>query len=769
MLSGKKMEEFKELMEGIEYKPLVLRDYQQQCVDAIMDQPKGSKSLVVMATGLGKTGTFTHLPSESGRTLIVSSGKEIVTNPLQYYEKDYPIGIEMGPFSAKKDFPDAQVVTASIQTISKPGRLHTFDKDEFQTVIIDEAHHSTADSYKRVIDYFEPDRLVGFTATPNRSDGVGLSKVYDKVVFQRDIKWAIKNNLLSDLIVRKVTGDFDLRNVRASKANGEAVADFTDADIARAMAGCAPFLAQVYKDYAFGPTIIFVAGKALAYEIARLIPNAVAITGEMKTSERQLILNAFRDGKIPCLVSVSVLKEGVDLPVCQTIIYARPTLSALLYTQIVGRGLRLYEGKKYLNLIEVEGILGDNVTLVSAPSLFGINLENIPKQDRQAFNNKRLTEMEDIAAELAETPESWILSTKNVQAWADTSGYDTHDINWIIMPDGHFELSFPVGEKGENHKGQYRLEMPTPDALGRVVIGCTRMPLQIALDLCCEFLHEKHQNKNMFWDRAEINKRWGRKPASEKQIAVIKRYAPDMNVDELTSFEASQFIAKIFRSQADKMEHNTIPIYPFDPDSPPEHYTNVEISSLDRKRFDIYDFDPGSEFRMDIDKGELLRGYTKWLAEVIYKSYYQVVCDGDVEALIQRLSRTRRHMFVKSYFATEARNLRYLCSLNKIPVSRHELYDILAEYTDGILPCIIQARILDNKGEQVAYAKVKPKLDEAPLSEMRFQFPNTRPMLEKKSLNARRLPKTVAELKAADKARWLQKQQVESRKKSARK
>ena len=755
-------------MEGIEYKPLKLRDYQQQCVESIMEQPKGSKSLVIMATGLGKTGTFTHLPRESGRTLIVSAGKEIVTNPLQYYEKDFPVGIEMGEFSAKTDFPDAQVVTASIQTIAKPSRLTMFAKDEFQTVIIDEAHHSTADSYKRVIDYFEPERLIGFTATPNRSDGVGLGKVYDKVIFQRDLKWAITKGLLSDIVLRKVKGDFDLRNIRANKANGEAVADFTDADIARVMAGSAPFLAQVYKDYAFGPTIIFVAGKALAYEVAKHIPNAVAITGEMTTSERQLILNAFRDGSIPCLVSVSVLKEGVDLPVCQTIIYARPTLSSLLYTQIVGRGLRLYEGKKYLNLIEVEGILGENVTLISAPSLFGIDLSTIPKKDQDQFNMKRLTEMEDIAAELAQSPESWMLSTKNAQAWADTSGYDIHNMSWLVFPDGHFELSFPkgtsetvIGENGRPYelKHQYRLEIPSPDALGRVVIGHTRMPLQIALDISREYLDNRHSAKRIFWDKDEIFKKWGSKPASDAQKATIKRYAPTMDTGKLTSYEASQFISKMFKSRADADKGVTL-LYPIDPEKPPEHFSAVETVVLDRKKFEIYDFDPGTQFKMDVDRAALLRSFTKYLAHVVYDILYLNVCHKNAEELIQLLSRTTRNIFVQKYFKEEATELRYLCSLNGTPVSRMELTNIMAEHADRLLPCIVQARVIDEKDDSVVYARIKPRLKEHPMDMFKFQYAGTRSMLEKKNNRMQELPKTVAELKEADKNRWLSKQQA---------
>lgn len=753
-------------------KTLTLFQHQEECLNAIKMQPKGSRSLVVMATGLGKTGTFTHIPTD-GRILIVSSGTEIVLNPLQYYPVGFPVGVEMDKFRAQSAFPDAQVVSASVQSLVN--RLKDYDPKHFRTIIIDEAHHSTAPTYKAVIDYFKPYHLIGFTATPNRSDGVRLDTVYNNIIFERDLRWAIQNGKLCDIVLQKVMlENVDLRNVRAVKSDNSIVADFAQGELEKAMAKCAPVVARIYKEYAFGPTVINVAGVRIAYEVADLIPGAVAITGQMSTSERNLILQAFQNGDIPCLVNVDVLKEGVDLPNIQTIIMCRPTLSSLLYTQQVGRGLRLYPGKKYLNLIECEGIMGDNVTLCSAPCLFGIDLSLIPKDEQRRFSNKSLSEISRIVQVIMDEPKNWLFSSRNSQAWADTNGYDIHDVNWLLMPDGHFELTFPkqmvkrgVQTEGESRRPsneQYRMALPAPDTLGRVVIGHTRMPLQIALDLAREELDRNYEEQAILWDKVKI-KKWANKPVTENQKKLIKSVIPDTDFTDMTSFQASTLISKIKRQNSTDDEEGIYKIYPVDPENPPSHFKSIEKSSLDKKPFLIYDYDPGRGYVLDAKRERLIREFTTWVVEKIWLTYKQ--CDENIEVLIKVLNRVRRDKDMAKPFITQIKpKYKYLCALNGSPVSRSELLKILAERADTIIPAIIQARILEGKEELAAIVRTKPDIEQAPLNALKYQFPTTREKLLKNFHSINKLPKLASELKAADKARWVKKQQAKAKKKT---
>ena len=137
-----------------------LRDYQRECIKTIEAQPPGSY-LCQMATGLGKTVTFANIPRH-GRNLILSHREELVRQPMKYYDCSY--GVER----AGEHSHGEEVVSASVQTLVR--RLEQFSPDAFDTIIVDEAHHAAANTYRKILDYFKPRLTLGFTATPNRGD-----------------------------------------------------------------------------------------------------------------------------------------------------------------------------------------------------------------------------------------------------------------------------------------------------------------------------------------------------------------------------------------------------------------------------------------------------------------------------------------------------------------------------------------------------------------------------------------------------------------------
>ena len=137
---------------------LELRDYQEEVLNIIEDLKPGSY-LIQMATGLGKTVTFTNI-KRKGRVLVLAHREELVTQPIKYY--NCPVGIEMANNKSNGE----EVIIASVMSLTH--RLDKFKPNEFDTIIIDEAHHAAAKSYKKIINYFKPRLLLGFTATPNR-------------------------------------------------------------------------------------------------------------------------------------------------------------------------------------------------------------------------------------------------------------------------------------------------------------------------------------------------------------------------------------------------------------------------------------------------------------------------------------------------------------------------------------------------------------------------------------------------------------------------
>ena len=494
------------------------RPYQAECLAAIAAQPPGAY-LIKLPTGCGKTAVFTHT-ERRGRMLILSHREELVRQPLKWF--DCKTGIEQGASSAA---PDCEVVSASIQTMGH--RLHKFAPDDFDVIVVDEAHHAAARSYRKVLDHFTPRLLLGFTATPNRSDRARLNDVFSRILFDRDLRWAIKEGWLTDIQCKRVNIGYDLSAVHTR--NG----DYAPGELDEAMDGTADAIAEAYQKLAKGATLIFAVSVHQCEEIAKRIPGAVVVTGE--TKDRADIIRRFTEGEIPCIVNCMVFTEGTDIPRVETVIIARPTKSDSLYTQMVGRGLRLYPGKEYLTLIDCVGVSG-TASLCTAPSLLGIDLKDIPP--------KRLEELEGMLFELpekveaaADCPQSWIRNVETVDLWAKGMKYDTHDVNYFKMPDGRLVCKIP----GESYT------IPAPDELGNTVLGGTAMTMQEALDAVYEHLSEVHSSQEYIWN-LEDARRWGHKPASDKQLSYINRLCRRRGLEvpeNLTKLQAGQILNRL--------------------------------------------------------------------------------------------------------------------------------------------------------------------------------------------------------------------------------
>lgn len=170
-----------------------LRPYQEECIRAIEARPPGAY-LIQMATGLGKTVTFAHIPRR-GRMLILSHREELVKQPLKYF--DCPAGVEMAQETAPRD---AEVVSASVQSLAR--RLDRFGRDDFDIIVCDEAHHAAAKTYRRSSPFRSPP-AAGVYGDANRADSVRLDDVFQDIIFQRDLRWGIQNGYLSDIYCQR--------------------------------------------------------------------------------------------------------------------------------------------------------------------------------------------------------------------------------------------------------------------------------------------------------------------------------------------------------------------------------------------------------------------------------------------------------------------------------------------------------------------------------------------------------------------------------------
>jgi DNA or RNA helicases of superfamily II len=493
-----------------------LRNYQHEAIEAIESQPPGAY-LTQMATGLGKTVTFANIPRNGNRMLILSHREELVEQPRKYFSCSY--GVERADHHSCGE----EVVSASVQTMVR--RLDHFSPDEFGLIICDEAHHAAANTYRAIFDYFKPEKLIGFTATPNRGDKVRLDNVFSKIIFQRDLRWGIRNGWLCDITCRRVDIGFDLSAVHTRQG------DYAPGELDEAMDGTADAIAQAYRDLAVGATLIFAVSVHQAQEIASRIPGAVAVTGE--TKDRAGIISDFTAGKIPCIVNCMVFTEGTDIPRVETVIVARPTQSESLYAQMVGRGLRLCPGKDRLTLIDCVGITGRK-SLCTAPSLLGIDMENVPQRNLDEIEGD-LFELPEKVLRASDCPESWVKNVEIVDLWAQEQKYQLHDINWFKMPDGSLVCSLLNKE---------RLVIPCPDSLGMA----NGIPMQEALDQAYLKLQAKYPSQQYIWD-LNAAKRWGRAPASDKQLKIISRRCKGFDTSSLTKMQASQILNRIMNGR----------------------------------------------------------------------------------------------------------------------------------------------------------------------------------------------------------------------------
>ena len=496
---------------------LELRDYQKECLNIIDNLQPGSY-LIQMATGCGKTATFTNI-KRKGRVLVLAHREELVTQPIKYY--DCPVGIEMANHKSNNE----PVVIASVMSLTH--RLQKFKPDDFDMIITDEAHHAAAKSYRKIYDYFKPRLHLGFTATPNRGDNVRLDDVFEDIIFERDLKWAIKNKYLTDIECLRVNIGYDISKV------ARRMGDFAPGELEEVMNTeiLNQAIAEAYKKYAKGQTLIFATSVKHTEDIAKQIPGAVAVTAD--TKNREELIRKFTNREIPVLVNCMIFTEGTDMPLVETVMIARPTSNNALYTQMVGRGLRLYPGKEKLVLIDLVGTTG-KANLCTAPSLLGIDLNAVPANKQDEIQGD-LFDLPDIIVKNADCPSSWIRNVEIVNLWAKEQSYNTHGVNYFKMPNGNMVVSLP----------RRKIVIPAQDELGKTTIGGKKMSMQKAFDEVYTFLKENCPDQEYIWN-VEMMKKWGKVPASEKQITMINRFMKDFNTENLTKMQATQILNRLF-------------------------------------------------------------------------------------------------------------------------------------------------------------------------------------------------------------------------------
>lgn len=344
-------------------KQINLRDYQRHAADAIVESFKDNDSaLVVMPTGCGKTVLFSEIINrfQPNKAMVIAHREELIFQAKEKIERCTGLksNIEMGQFRADTNwglFGMSQVVISTVQTQNSGDRLLNFKPEDFGLLVIDEAHHCTSPTYRKIIDYYRQNprlKVLGVTATPDRADEEALGQIFETVAFDYEILDAIKDGWLVPVEQQMVEVDgLDFSSVRttAGDLNGADLAEIMEFE--KNLHGIADPTIKIVGDRR---TLVFTASVAQAERLCEIFNRHRAgcsafVCGKTQKDDRRRIISDFDHGKIQFMVNCGVFTEGwddkaIDEMGVQVIAIARPTKSRALYAQMCGRGLRPLPG-----------------------------------------------------------------------------------------------------------------------------------------------------------------------------------------------------------------------------------------------------------------------------------------------------------------------------------------------------------------------------------------------------------------------------------------
>lgn len=484
-----------------------------------------------------------HLPARLGwpRTLFVVHREELIRQAVATFRSVWPtvsVGVERRDEVSSGD----QVVVASIQSVCREPRLSRISQLGWGLVIIDEAHHAVASSYRRLLRQIGAleeswhGLLLGITATSRRGDGVGLWPVFEEVSYSRTVLEMVEAGYLVPMRGYLVRSEVSLAGVRIRHG------DFDEHQLAARVNTQErnELVAAAYTSLAHGRrAAVFCVdvahATALASHLRRRGVRCEAVYGAMPMEQRARVLESFRQGELDAVTNVGVLTEGYDDPGIDCIVMARPTCSGLLYTQIVGRGVRPAPGKSDCVVIDVlDTSRAHASSLVTLPTLFGLppgfDLRGRAASDvvREYHAAARMLGEAGIPEELA----SQVLTPEDIKAMmveVDLLRYAmvppavaaASDLVWQRMPDDSYVT--PVGDATEvvvrqNVLGRWEVVSSGPGAEVHKhgeclsVTDAIRLGTRVVKDLYPNSLPLLHKGA-----------RWRQEPATEKQLALLRR------------------------------------------------------------------------------------------------------------------------------------------------------------------------------------------------------------------------------------------------------
>ena len=346
-----------------------------------------SRAIIISATGTGKTylSAFDVRQAKPKRMLYIAQQEQILSKAKDSFHKVLGCSSEeFGLFSGTSKESDRRYVFATVQTMSRPEVLAQFGGTDFDYILIDEVHNAAADSYKRIIDHFNPDFMLGMTATPERTDGANIFELFgNNVAYEIRLQKALEENMLCPFHyygVHEYIQDAPDERIAGKDVKAGAMTDQERNELSRWLEELADpnrvryiiDKIQIYSEAGIPVQgLVFCSRTEEAERLSNLFNQQMnqqaerpyrtkAITGKNSQTERDEAVEQLENGELDYIFTVDLFNEGVDIPHINQIVMLRQTKSSIIFTQQLGRGLRKASGKDCVVVIDFIGNYANN-------------------------------------------------------------------------------------------------------------------------------------------------------------------------------------------------------------------------------------------------------------------------------------------------------------------------------------------------------------------------------------------------------------------------
>lgn len=352
----------------------------------LVREQDAKRALIISATGTGKTylGAFDVANFQPKRFLYIVHREQILDKTIKSFKKVMGRQVKgnFGKLSGSSKDHDAKYLFATIQTISQNEQLKQFKPDDFDYILIDEVHRAGAESYQKVVDYFQPKFLLGMTATPERTDNFNLYEMFDyNIPYEIRLQSALDEDMLCPFHYIGITDyEQDGHNIDDTSQLKWLVSEER-----------VDYIIKQTRYYGYSGKslhgLIFCSRTDEADELAKELSKrgyaSAAITGSMIQSDRDKIVKKLEAGKLNYVITVDVFNEGIDIPCVNQVVMLRNTQSSIVFVQQLGRGLRKFKGKDYVTVIDFIGNYKNNYLIPIALTGDKSRNKNMARDDLQ--------------------------------------------------------------------------------------------------------------------------------------------------------------------------------------------------------------------------------------------------------------------------------------------------------------------------------------------------------------------------------------------------